>query len=138
MAYRRATRAISTDMNITNLVDVVFALLIIFMLTAPLMTQGVKVDLPQTDAKNIDVLEALDVSVNRKREIFIKERKVSLFEFEKEFRDQFKGPQTPVVLNADRHVPYGFVVEIINLLQKIGVEKLSFLTELPSKENVRE
>lgn len=135
MAFRKSSRSVYSEINITNLVDVTFCLLIIFMISAPLMSQGVKVDLPKTDAKNIEVREALRVSITKKRQIYIDEEKVSFFEFEKEFRKVFSGPQTPVILNADRHIPYGFVVEIINSLQKTGVEKLSFLTELPLKES---
>jgi len=135
MAFRRSTRTVNAEMNVTNLVDVTFALLIIFMITAPLMTQGVKVDLPKVDAKNIEIRETIRVSITRKRKILINEQKVSLFDFEKEFLKIFRSPETTVVLNADRRVPYGFVVRIINSLQKTGVEKLSFLTELPHRES---
>lgn len=134
MAYKRSTRTGYSDLNITNLVDVIFCLLIVFMVTAPLMTQGVKVDLPKVNAANIEEREAIRVSIDRKRNIFIDEDKVSLFDFDKEFRRVFTSAKTPVVLNSDRVVPYGFVVEVINKLQKLGVERLSFLTESTQKE----
>ena len=134
MAYKKSTRTGYSDLNITNLVDVIFCLLIVFMVTAPLMTQGVKVDLPKVNAANIEEREAIRVSIDRKRNIFIDEDKVSLFAFEKEFRQVFTSAKTPVVLNSDRVVPYGFVVEVINKLQKLGVERLSFLTESTQKE----
>ncbi len=131
MAFKRTSRSLNTEMNITNLVDVTFALLIIFMVTAPLMSQGVEVDLPKVDAKNIEVRQTVRVSIDRRRKIYIDDDKVTSFNFEKEFLKIFTSPKTPVILNADRRVPYGFVVEIINKLQKVGVVKLSFLTELP-------
>jgi len=134
MAYRRIARSGYSEMNLTNLIDVVFCLLIVFMLTAPLMTQGVKVDLPKVEAANIEEREAIRVSIDRKRRIYIDEDQVSLFDFEKEFRQVFSSAKTPVVLNSDRVVPYGFVVEIINKLQKLGVARLSFLTETPPLE----
>jgi biopolymer transport protein ExbD/biopolymer transport protein TolR len=137
MAFQKTKRGLYSEMNITNLVDVIFALLIIFMITAPLMSQGVKVDLPKVDTKNIEVQDALHISITYDRKIYINEKKVSLYQFEREFRVAFPGRETAVVLNADRRVPYGFVVEIINSLQKNGVEKLSFLTELPAKEELR-
>lgn len=121
-------------MNVANLVDVTFALLIIFMITAPLMSQGVKVDLPKVKAKNIEIRETIRVSIDKRRKIFIDGQKVALFDFEKEFSAIFLSPETGVILNADRRVPYGFVVEVINALQKSGVEKLSFLTEQPPKQ----
>jgi biopolymer transport protein ExbD/biopolymer transport protein TolR len=133
MAFRRSSRNLATEMNVANLVDVTFALLIIFMITAPLMSQGVKVDLPKVEAKNIEVRDAVRVSISKSRKIYIEDQQVSLFAFDKEFRTYFSNPDMPVILNADRLVPYGFVVEVINKLQKIGVVKLSFLTELPAK-----
>lgn len=135
MAFRKTARDISAEMNIANLVDVTFALLIIFMIAAPLMSQGVKVDLPKVEAENMEEREALRVSIDRQRKIYIEERNVTLFNFEKAFREEFWGPETPVILNADRRVPYGFVVEVISLLQKNGVQKLSFLTELPASSD---
>jgi len=134
MAYKRSSRTGYTELNITNLVDVIFCLLIVFMITAPLMSQGVKVDLPKVNAANIEEREAIRVSIDRKRRIFIDEDQVSLFSFEKEFRQVFTSAKIPVVLNSDRVVPYGFVVEVINKLQKLGVERLSFLTESPPNE----
>ena len=133
MAFKKTYREMNTQMNIANLVDVTFALLIIFMISAPLMSQGVKVDLPKVDSKNIEVKDCIHVSIDRRRKIFIDEKKISLFKLEKEFKYLFPGPETPVVLNADRHIPYGFVVQVMNILQKSGVEKMSFLTELPEK-----
>ena len=66
---RSRQRKIIADLNITNLVDVVFTLLIIFMITAPMMTQGVQVDLPKADAENVEVNEYIQVSVNGRNEI---------------------------------------------------------------------
>jgi biopolymer transport protein ExbD len=80
------------------------------------------------------VRECVRISIDRQRKVFIDDDEVSLLGFEKELRRVFPGPGTPVILNADQRVPYGFVVQVINTLQKVGVEKLSFLTEMPPKE----
>ena len=66
----RRSRVIS-DVNLTNLIDVVFALLIIFMITAPMMTQGVQVDLPKAEAENVEVDKSIQVTINSKNEIYI-------------------------------------------------------------------
>jgi biopolymer transport protein ExbD/biopolymer transport protein TolR len=124
----RQKQAIS-DLNLTNLIDVVFALLIIFMITAPMMTQGVQVDLPNADAENVESNESIQVSINKEREIFVDYEMVSLIDFRKRFSEVFGGRvDVPVFVNADKEVPYGLVVRVISEIQNAGVIKLGFLT----------
>ena len=126
---KRNKRRLSAELNIINLVDVVFALLIIFMITAPMMTQGVQVDLPKADAENIEINDYISVTINGRNEIFIDQERVSLLDFPQRFRMVFKGKvSTPVFINADKRVPYGIVVRIITDVQKAGAVKLGFLT----------
>lgn len=122
------------DLNITNLVDVVFTLLIIFMITAPMMTQGVQVDLPKAEAQNVEVNESIQVSINGRNEIFIDQERINMVDFKKRFRQVFSGRiKTPVFINADKKVPYGLVIRVIADVQNAGVVKLGFLT-LPAKD----
>lgn len=124
----RRHRAIS-DLNLTNLIDVVFALLIIFMITAPMMTQGVQVDLPKTQSENVEANQTIQVSINSRNEIFVDQEKVSLVDFRRTFREIFAGrSDVPVFINADRKVPYGLVIRVISEVQNAGVVKLGFLT----------
>jgi biopolymer transport protein ExbD/biopolymer transport protein TolR len=133
MMNLRRRKAIA-DLNITNLVDVVFTLLIIFMITAPMMTQGVQVDLPKADAENVEVNEYIQISINGRNEIFIDQERINLVDFKKRFRQVFAGRvRTPVFINADKKVPYGLVIRVIAEVQNVGVVKLGFLT-LPAKE----
>jgi biopolymer transport protein TolR len=133
MKSRKRLRAIA-DLNITNLVDVVFTLLIIFMITAPMMTQGVQVDLPKAEAENVEVNDYIQVSINGRSEIFIDQERINLGDFKKRFREVFRGRvKTPVFINADKKVPYGLVIRVIADIQNAGVVKLGFLT-LPVKE----
>ncbi|MFW6254768.1 MAG: ExbD/TolR family protein [Chitinivibrionales bacterium] len=126
---KRRRRKIVSELNITNLVDVTFALLIIFMITAPMMTQGVQVDLPNSESENVEVTEAIQVSVNKRNEIFIDDQRISLLEFRRRFREVFAGRvDVPVFVNADKKVPYGLVVRLISEIQNAGVVKLGFLT----------
>jgi biopolymer transport protein ExbD/biopolymer transport protein TolR len=123
-------RKLVSDLNITNLVDVVFTLLIIFMITAPMMTQGVQVDLPKADAQNVEVDKSIQVSVNANNEIFIDQEKTNLVDFKKRFGQIFSGRTSiPVFINADRQVPYGLVIRIIADVQNNGVVKLGFLSQ---------
>jgi biopolymer transport protein ExbD/biopolymer transport protein TolR len=127
---KKRRRQIQSELNITNLVDVTFALLIIFMITAPMMTQGVQVDLPDADSQNVEVDVSIQISITGRNEIYIDQERVSLFEFNKRFRDIFAGrTDVPVFINADKTVPYGLVIRVIADVQSAGVVKLGFLTE---------
>jgi len=130
----RQRRKTIADLNITNLVDVVFTLLIIFMITAPMMTQGVQVDLPKAEAQNVEVNDYIQVSINGRSELYIDQERVNLGDFKRRFREVFRGRiKTPVFINADKKVPYGMVIRVIADIQNAGVVKLGFLT-LPVKE----
>ena len=129
MSKRGKKRRVVSELNITNLVDVTFALLIIFMITAPMMTQGVQVDLPKAEADNVEVDESIQISINSRNEIFIDQDPVQFGDFDKSFRAKFANRKdVPVFVNADKQVPYGLVIKIISFVQNAGVIKLGFLT----------
>jgi biopolymer transport protein ExbD len=130
----RRREAIS-DLNLTNLIDVMLVLLILFMITAPLMTQGVQVDLPKAEAKNVEVNVSIQVSINNHHEIYIDQEKVSLGDFRRRFREVFGSrTEVPVFVNADKKVPYGLVIRVIADIQGAGVVKLGFLTQPQDKQ----
>jgi biopolymer transport protein ExbD/biopolymer transport protein TolR len=117
------------DLNLTNLIDVVFALLIIFMIAAPMMTQGVQVDLPETESQAVESNETIQVSIDKDGIIYVDYEQVSLVDFKKRFMEVFGGrTDVPVFVNADKTVPYGLVVRVISEVQNAGVVKLGFLT----------
>ena len=133
----RRKRRVAADLNLTNLIDVIFALLIIFMITAPMMTQGVQVDLPKAEAENVETDEdVIQVSVTSKNEIYINDDMIPLNRFATKFANEFAGRlDVPVYINADADVPYGIVIRVIAMVQKAGVVKLGFLTEPLEKES---
>ena len=129
---KRRLRLIA-DINITNLVDVMLTLLIIFMITAPMMTQGVQVDLPKADADNVEVNDFIQISINGHNEIFIDQERTNQVDFKRRFKEVFANrTKVPVFVNADKKVPYGLVIRVIADIQSAGVVKLGFLT-LPTK-----
>ncbi len=131
---KRRRHKVISELNITNLVDVTFALLIIFMITAPMMTQGVQVDLPKTESENVEVNESIQISINKRNEIFIDQERISILKFKRRFKEVFGGRRNiPVFINADKKVPYGLVIRVIADVQNAGVVKLGFLT-LPMDE----
>ncbi|MBN1308677.1 MAG: biopolymer transporter ExbD [Chitinispirillaceae bacterium] len=126
---KRRRKHLISDVNLTNLIDVVFSILIIFMITAPMMTQGVQVDLPKTESENVESNQSIQVSITGRNEIYIDQHKVSLLDFRREFKEVFiNRSDIPVFVNADKQVPYGMVIRIISELQNAGVVKLGFLT----------
>ncbi len=120
-----------SDINVTPLVDVMLVLLIIFMVTAPMMMQGVEVNLPQTTAKSIKTREdPMILSVNKKREIFLEDRQIKLEDLENKMKTIFKYRRNKeVLLRADREVPYGFVIKVIAGVKRAGIDKLGMITE---------
>jgi biopolymer transport protein TolR len=120
-----------SDINVTPLVDVMLVLLIIFMVTAPMMMQGVNVSLPQTSPKPLPAeKEHLAVTIDRNQQIFINDYKVSLEALKEKMEKILVGKaDNQVYLRADRNVPYGVVVRVISEVKSAGVEKLGVVTE---------
>ena len=120
-----------SDINVTPFVDVMLVLLIIFMVTVPMMMEGVEVNLPQTTTKSIKTQEdPLVLTVNKKREIFIEDYRINLEELETKVKKIFKyRREKEVLLRADREIPYGFVIKVIAGVKRAGIDKLGLVTE---------
>ncbi len=124
-------KRLMSDINVTPFVDVMLVLLIIFMVTAPMMMQGVEVDLPQTTTKNIKTKEEpLFLSIDKQQEIFLEQDRMKLEDLESKIRAISKYRRDKgILLRADRDVPYGFVIQVIARLKRAGVENLGMVTE---------
>jgi len=124
-----------SDINVTPLVDVMLVLLIIFMVAAPMMTQGVDVNLPQTQAGPLDDRQQpLVVTVTPAHQVFIDDRRTSLEALGADIaREESRQGRRPVFLRADQTVPYGTVVQVMGILKAAGVEKLGMITEPPER-----
>jgi biopolymer transport protein TolR len=120
-----------SDINVTPLVDVILVLLIIFMVTAPMMQQGIDVDLPQTTSQPIEGQEErLIITINAKREVFVNQEKVDPLLLRRRLeRTAAAKLNKEVLLRADRSVPYGFVVQTMAEIKNAGIEKLGMVTE---------
>ncbi|UCG64333.1 MAG: protein TolR [Deltaproteobacteria bacterium] len=120
-----------SDINVTPLVDVMLVLLIIFMVTAPMMTHGVKVDLPTTESKSIKTQEdPLILSITNKRDIFIENYKVELGDLKGKLNKIFANRATKeILLQADKNVPYGFVMTVMSQVKEAGITKVGMITE---------
>lgn len=125
-----------SEINVTPLVDVMLVLLIIFMVTAPMMTQGLDVDLPETTSKSLRQEEKpIVVTVDDKGTISIESipyaRELLLQELQKQFK---ANPKQPIFLRADKNVPYGHVVTVMSDIKSVGFDKIGMITKPPEKE----
>lgn len=131
---RRRNVSLNSSINITPLVDVMLVLLIIFMVTAPMLTVGVPVDLPKTQAAQMnDSVEPLVVSVNAKGEIYIQEALVPM----PALIDRLKAitsnnVEAKIYVRGDRKISYGKVMEVMGAIAAAGFQKVSLIAELPS------
>lgn len=118
------------DINVTNLVDVVLVLLIIFMISAPLLQSGIEVDLPKTKTAALDEqTEGVILSIDKKGGIFINDVWTRLDKFERDLDREFrKKGNSSVYLRADSLVPYGIVIEVMGRLKGMGIEDLGLIT----------
>ena len=122
------------EINITNLVDVTMVLLIVFMLTAPFLQSGVKLNLPKAEAKVLEEKEGITVSVDENGDIFIEENKVEWEDFSAEFRKALEANAPRVFLRGDAETSYGLVMKVIARIKILGVEDLGLIVE-PKEEN---
>lgn len=139
--YVRVKRKRVAEINVVPYIDVMLVLLIIFMVTAPLITQGVKVDLPKADSEalpqdsktplvasvDIDGLFYLNVG-DSKSEALDPEELATLVQAR-----LLVDPETPVVVNGDGNVPYNSIIQLMVLLQNSGVPSVGLMTESPEK-----
>lgn len=123
------------EINVTPLVDVMLVLLIIFMVTAPMLSMGIDVNLPKVKSKSVDVAEEkLVLTINESKEIFLNKTKMQLGELNSKLEAIFSNRiDREIFLRADKNVPYGFVVEVMSEVRKAGVDKLGMITEPPEE-----
>lgn len=121
-----------SEINVTPLVDVMLVLLIIFMVTAPMIQQGVKVDLPDARAQPMEAKEdkKLVLSARADQSIFIGEAQVALDELEEKLKNNPKvQADKEIYLHADRALPYGFVMELMAAVQRAGIPTMGMVTD---------
>jgi len=130
---RNTDRKSMADINVTPLVDVMLVLLIIFMVTAPMLSMGIDVNLPRVKSKTVDLAEEkLILSINENKEIFLNKTRMPLQDLNAKLAAIFaERVEREIFLRADKNVPYGFVVEVMSEVRKAGVDKLGMITEPP-------
>src|SRR5713101_4408346 len=134
---RRSARAVRyrplSEINVTPLVDVMLVLLVVFMVTAPLLTVGVPVELPQTQAPPInEPREPLVITVNREGAVFIQETSVGIDALVPRLQAITGGnPDSALYVRGDKEINYGRVLEVMSLVSSAGFRKVSLVAEAP-------
>ena len=118
------------DINVTNLVDVVLVLLIIFMIAAPMLQSGIEINLPQTKATQKEIGEGLVVTITKDNKIYVEDKITTVDKFEERLlRERNKKNAQAVYLRADSQVPYGLVVKIVGKIKSLGIKDLGLVVE---------
>lgn len=119
-----------SEINVTPLVDVMLVLLVIFILTAPLLTSAIRLDLPQSKASQAgEAPESISLSLTAGGDVFLNDKSVSLTALPSELeRLALQKPQIEVQLRADQTVPYGQVLTLMGLAQQAGLTRIGFVT----------
>jgi len=136
--FRRKASTVLTEINVTPFVDVMLVLLIIFIVTAPLLQSGVKVDLPRQETGTLEIREENVVTVRKDGSVFFNDKRVTLAKLGRALKSlAAQSPNVEVFLRADKHLAYGEVVNVMGVIKQAGVAKLGMVTESPGSEKNR-
>ncbi len=131
MGLDRNNQDLMSDINVTPLVDVMLVLLIIFMVTAPMMMHGVKVDLPTTETKSVKTRQdPLILSITKEGDIFIEKHRVKLDDLQKKLQSIYANRRKKeIFLQADKAVSYGFVIQAMARVKAAGITRVGMITK---------
>jgi biopolymer transport protein TolR len=131
----RRRRGVMSEINVTPMVDVMLVLLIIFMISAPLLTVGVPLDLPQTQAKSLDAdKEPLTISVNLQGRVFLQNTEIGVDEVVPKLKAIVEarpaGMEERIFVRGDRKIEYGTVMKLMGQLSSAGFHRVALVTEV--------
>src|SRR6202051_300442 len=131
---RGRRRSVMSEINVTPMVDVMLVLLIIFMVSAPLLTVGVPIDLPQSQATNLDQdKDPLTISVNEKGQVFLQNSEIDVKDLVPKLKavaDAQGGSEARIYLRGDKKVDYGTVMKVMGRLSAAGFHKVALVTDV--------
>ena len=138
--HRRQQYRPLAEINVTPFVDVMLVLLIVFMVTAPLLTVGVPVDLPQTEAETIaDPDEPLVVSVDREGAVYLQDTQIELGKLvPRLIAITGSNPEARIFVRGDRAIAYGRIMEVMGLVNAAGFKRVALIAELPDRQPAEE
>jgi biopolymer transport protein TolR len=132
---RRQLGTSLSEINVTPFVDVMLVLLVIFMVTAPMIQSGISVNLPQAETDSTPAEEGLTLTIKADRYIYIEDSIINQFLLEDKLKEYFFGKEKKIAfIRADESLPYGYVIHIMDIAKKAGVEVIGLITREPEKE----
>jgi len=142
--FQRIKKPLASDMNVVPYIDVMLVLLVIFMVTAPMLTTGLTVDLPKAEASALSVSQQQPaiVTIQADQQYFLKlgeadDQATSLEELKARLSaEQANNPELTVLINGDQSVPYGEVVRLMAGLQNAGINKVGLITDTPATDSL--
>ncbi len=127
--YKRRPGTSLSEINVTPFVDVMLVLLVIFMVTAPMIQSGISVNLPQAETESTPAEEGLTLTITKDKYIHIENSVINQFLLEQKLKEYFYGKKKKIVfIRADESLPYGFVMRILDISKKAGVEITGLIT----------
>lgn len=119
-----------SEINVTPFVDVMLVLLVIFMVTAPMMKSGVSVNLPQAETESAPAEEGLTLTISRDKYIHLEKSIINIYLLEGKLKEYFFGKDKKIVfIQADKDLPYGYVMKILDITKKAGVDFVALITQ---------
>ncbi|MGB2765003.1 MAG: ExbD/TolR family protein [Candidatus Aminicenantaceae bacterium] len=119
-----------SEINVTPFVDVMLVLLVIFMVTAPMMQSGIGVNLPQAETESAPAEEGLTLIITKDKYIHMENSVINQFLLEQKLKEYFYGKEKRIVfIRGDESIPYGFLMRILDITKKAGVETVGLVTQ---------
>ena len=132
-------RRFMAEINVIPLVDVVLVLLVIFMITAPMLYRGIDIKLPSSASNTIKPEVRMVLTIEKDQKLYLDKDSISVAQLERRLRSaKEQNADVSVFLRADRDVPYGTVVQVMDGVKKAGIEKMGMVTEPTGSERVTE
>jgi biopolymer transport protein TolR len=139
MMFESRRRRFLAEINVIPLVDIVLVLLIIFMVTAPMLYRGMDITLPTSSTNTLKPEERVVLTVERDQKVYVDKDPVPMGVLEAKLRTiKQRNTDVSVYLRADRDVPYGLVVQVMDGVKRAGIEKLGMVTDPESRDKTRE
>ena len=138
---KRHRQKVMSEINVTPMVDVMLVLLIIFMVSAPLLTVGVPIDLPQSQAKSLDQdKEPLTLSVNDKGQVFLQNAEIKVYDLVPKLQavaEARGGTDARIYVRGDKKVDYGTMMQVMGRLSSAGFHRVALVTEFEQGSKVK-
>jgi biopolymer transport protein TolR len=130
MSFERREKNIIREINLVPLIDVLLCILFFYMIVSPMMSRGLDVNLPKSEANTVKPEDRIVLTVTRAQEIFVEKERVNIANL-RDVLDSVRRskPQINVYLRADKDAPYGAVVQVMDVVKRAGIDRLGMVTE---------